>query len=83
MFLWLMPDVCAGRGRVPPASASPSSNCLWHALSRKETHFGKENKQAIHPALSKGSQPVEAVLGGAMWQTAGWLADYSDAKWVC
>ena len=74
MFLWLMPDMRAGRGRVLPVSASPSSNCLRCALSRKEVRLGKEDKQGIHPALTKGSWPVEAVLGAPCGGLQdGWL----------
>lgn len=57
-----------------PVSASPSSNCLRCALSRKEVCLGKEDKQGIHPALTKGSRPVEAVLGAPCGrQQDGWL----------
>ena len=64
-------------------SASSSSFCLWWALSRKEARLGKENKWDIQPANIKGIWPVEAVLGGAMGQTADWLAGYFGANQVC
>ena len=74
MFLLLMPHVCAGRGGVYSPAASSKSICLQGALSHKEARLGEEDKQGVQPAPVKRTRPVEAVLGGAVWQRAACLA---------